>query len=394
MLWTKGILLEYFRGALLKLPGLSFIAGYMIPILVVLGFFMSYRTITDRVWGADLAFIMVCLFVYGTELWLFPRNRPYFEVLYSNFIVGCLPFYFVGVALRGDDKEIVPWLYKVSCVSIVVFAVYMLFINQMEDVIVRGGDMSSAYNLLPHACLSFYFLMSKFKWRRLALFLLAAVCLVLMGTRGPVLCLLVFMFISILLTIRTQKPLVILGMVTLFLMLLLFGSMTDLLIEWAYSIADTFGLSTRFFDKMLAGNITESSGRSIIRQRITYYLSEYRLTGLGIYGDLIVAQGLYAHNLFLELWAHFGYYIGSLIIIAFLVFISCGVAYCIKIKDENAKLIIFLLLSYCVKLMLSSSYLREPFLWIMLGYTTALLREKRLTKEEPLPGWQRSRYIK
>lgn len=395
LLWAKGILPEYIRGAMLKIPGFSLVADYLIPLIMIIGFFLSYKTITDRIRGSDLVFITVCLFVYGLEFWLFSRNRPYFQILYPNFIIGCLPFYFVGVALRGDDKELVRWMYRISCASIIAFAFYMLFVNQMGDVALRGGDMSSAYNLLPHACLSFYFLMSNFKLRRLLLFLVAAICLVLMGTRGAVLCLLVFMVVTIIATIRTQKPLVILAMIMLCLFLLLFGSLTDLLIQWAYIIADKFGLSTRIFDKMLSGNITASTGRIAIRQRIFYYLREYNLVGLGIYGDLYISEGMYAHNLALELWAHFGYYIGSIIFIAFLVFICSGVVYCIKIKDENAQIIMFLLLCCCVKLLMSSSYLREPFLWVMLGYVAALLREKRAAATEAQrQGMQKSKYIK
>ena len=393
MLWTKGILLEYVRSALLRVPGLGSLANYVIPALLMFGFFLAYKTFSERVRGADFAFVAVCVVAYIAEYFLYPRNQPYFDVLFSDF-VKCLPFYFVGIALRGDDKEIVSWMYRVSCVSICTFAFYRLFINQMASIAQQGGDMYSSYSLLPHACLSFYFLMKNFKWRRLVLFFLAAVCLLMMGTRGPILCLLVFMITTIILTIRSQKPLVVLGMVMLCLLLLFFGSLTDLLIEWSYSIADTFGLSTRVLDKMLSGHIADSSGRIYIRKRILYYLAETRILGLGIYGDLFVSEGMYAHNLILELWAHFGYYIGTLLVVALCVFITRGAICCVKLKDENAKLIVFLLLCCCVKLLVSSSYLREPLLWALLGYTTALLREKRTNIRDQRQNKITSKYIR
>lgn len=394
LLWTRGILQEYVRGALLKIPGLSAVANYVIPGVLILAFLLSYKTIADRLRGADFIFVMACILIFVFEFYAFPKNRAYFEILYQDFLLGALPFYFVGVALRGDDKELVQWMYRVSCVSILAFTFYMFFLNQMEGVTLRGGDMDSAYNLLPHVCLSFYFAMKEFNWRRLVLFLIGAVCLVMMGTRGAVLCLLIFMFVAVILTKKLRNPIVILGLVLTALLLLFFDSLTNALIDLAYTVANTFGLSTRIFDKMLSGSLMGSSGRQEIRQRITYYLSESTITGLGIYGDVLVAEGLYAHNLILELIAHYGYYIGSLFFIALVVLVWRGISYSIKTEDDNTQLVSFLLLCCSFKLMLSSSYLREPFLWIMMGYFVALIREQRCQDESQMKRTKESRYIK
>ncbi len=379
LLWAKSILLEYVRSAMVKLPILSAVSEYIIPCTMFMMFLLAFKTITERLRGADFVFIMACIVVYVFEFWVFKDNRPYFEMLYMEFVMGCLPFYFVGVALRGDDGDILKWLYRISSATILAFSFYVLFINQMEDVTLRGGDMASAYNLLPHTCLAFYYLMKEFKWRRLILFLVAAIAILMMGSRGPVLCVGLFVVIFSVLTIRLRRPYVLIGIIVLCAIFVLIPNLFDYMIQGAYVLGQRFGLSTRIFDKILSGNFTASSGRATIRQQIHYYLQNEPVVGLGLYGDRYVTKGFYAHNLFLEIYAHFGYLLGTILMVSFVILILRGMIYVFKSKDENARCISLLLLCCCCKLMVSSSYLREPFLWLMVGYFVALLRENRVT---------------
>lgn len=395
MLWSESILLEYIRGAMLNLPIVSMLANYIVPCSMFIVFMMGYKTFTERLRGQDFVFVMTCLVVYVFEFWLYKRNRDYFRISYTEFIIGSLPFYFVGVALRGDDGEILDWLYKISCVTVVAFALYMSFINQMNSNILRGGDMSSSYNILPHACLTFYYMMKKFNWRRLAIFLLAAVFLLMMGTRGSIVCLLLFVLVVTAITIRFQKPILLLVVAAICVLLISFRGITDFLIDIAYDVGEKFGLSTRVFDKFLSGDFTSSTGRTVIREKIEYYLREYPIVGLGIYGDIFVTKGQYAHNFFLEVYAHFGYLIGTILTVAFSIYVIRSVIYVFKIKDENAQLVTLLLLSCCFKLVVSGSYLREPFFWLMLGYFVSLLRERRYRMETELDQEvTTSKYIK
>ncbi len=378
LLWAKSILLEYIRSAVAKLPIFSAVSEYIIPCAMFLMFLLSFKTITERLHGSDFVFIMASIVVFVFEFWVFKDNRPYFEMLYMEFAMGCLPFYFVGVALRNDDESILKWLYGISSATILTFSFYMLFVNRMEDDTMQGGDMSSAYNILPHACLTFYYLMKKFKWRRLALFLVASIAILMMGSRGPVLCLGIYVIVVSALTIRLRRPYVLIGIILICAVFVLIPNLFDYLIQGAYALGQRYGLSTRFFDKMLSGNFTASSGRMTIRQQIRYYLRNEPIVGLGIYGDRYVTKGFYAHNLFLEIYAHFGYFLGTILSASFVILLLRGLIYVFKSKNESARCVSLLLLCCCCKLMVSNSYLREPFLWLMMGYFVALLREARV----------------
>lgn len=377
-LWSREILLNYFRGFLLKIPVLSAASDYIIPAMLFLMFLLSYETIAERLRGADFVFVIACILIYVANYLFFKRNRDFFKMEWMNFLIGSLPFYFVGVALKADDEgTVLKLLYRISCASVIAFCIYILFVNEMDDFIMRNGDMNSAYNILPHACLTFYYVIKEFKWYRLVVFLISALSLLMMGTRGAVLCLLVFIVLCSAVTIRFKRPLLLLAMAVICILFVVFKELTDRLMEAAYSISESLGLSTRVFDKLLSGNFAVSDARTYLRERVRYYLLAYPVVGLGIYGDRAVSGGQYVHNLFLEIYGHFGFLMGTLITAAFIILFYRGIRGVFKSGNRNAQLIVLLLIGCCFKLLVSSSYLREPFFWLLLGYFVAVSREYR-----------------
>ena len=105
LLWTRDILLEYFRGLLLNLPFTSAIAGLIVPLIMVIFFVLSLGTMTERLKGVDITFISACLVVYCAHYLLFPDSRYYYERNGTAFLFAALPFYFVGIAINDDDYQ-------------------------------------------------------------------------------------------------------------------------------------------------------------------------------------------------------------------------------------------------------------------------------------------------
>lgn len=375
LLWSKEILLDYFRGAIMKIPVLSAMSDYIIPTVLFLMFLLSYKIIISRLRGSDFVFVMLCILIYVANFFFYKRNRAFFQEEWMDFAIGCLPFYFVGVALKSDDEgALLKLLYRISCLSVLAFCAYILFVNQMDESSIRDGDMNNAYNILPHACMTFYYMLKEFRWYRLVIFLLSALALLMLGTRGAVLCLLVFIVLCSALTVRFKHPLVLLAMVVVCLLFVFFQELTDWLMNAAYSICESLGLSTRVFDKIMSGDFAVSDARVNLKDRVQHYLLAYPLVGLGIYGDRFVSGGQYAHNLFLEIYGQFGILMGTIITVALVAVSYRGIRNAFKSKDKNAQMIILLLLGYCFKLLVSGSYLREAFFWLMLGYFVAVNR--------------------
>lgn len=383
MLWAKKIILNYVKAAVIKVPFLSVVGEFFIPGIMLLLFLLSFSTIVDRLRGSDFAFIMFFLLLYAGEFVLFRHLRPYFKAYVSELVIDCMPLYFVGVAIRGEDEErILKWLFRISMVTIVLFAVYLFFFHEWSSRFVRGGDMGSAYRLLPHACLVFYCLTEKPTWARGIVSLLSLFLLLFLGTRGAVLCLLVFMCMTLALNTRMRNPLLFLVIAVIILILLIFPSIITRITTSAYSLAQNLGMSTRVFDKALSGELAVSTARVRLKKSILFYLDKAPYTGLGIYGDRFVTNGQYVHNFFFEILCDFGYVGGSLVLLVLGFFLVTTLISALKSGDRNTKLIVLLLIGCSLKLAVSGSYLAEPFFWLMLGYFISFRRDMRNARQE------------
>lgn len=385
LLWTQSILLEYFRGLLLNLPFTSAIAGMIVPLIMIIFFVLSLGTMVEQFKGVDITFTSACLVVYSAHYLLFPNSRYYYDRSAMDFMFATLPFYFVGIALNGEyQTRILNLFYKASVLTVYAFIFYRLFVSGMDSQTLRHGDMSSAYNLLPHVCLICAFLMRKPCASRAIPFALGFLMVLLCGSRGPVLCILVFTAVMFFLNVSLKNPKLWISLILLAAVAIIFGNLIEILIEFARDLASDLGLSTRVLDKYQSGTFAVSDGRVDIRERVMAALAEEPILGLGIYGDRHVAGGQYAHNVFVEILANYGYLIGAIFLICLAVLLLRALRFVHKKKESDSLLILLLLLGCNLKLFVSGTYIAEPFFFFLIGYAASLVRRKRYLEAEQL----------
>ena len=378
LLWCNSILLDYVRGAMLKIPILSFTADLVIPIVIGAMFLLSMKSIASRLCSTDLLFIMGMLVVYFAHWAIYPGNSYYYEGNMWSFLLGRLPLYFVGVAFCSEkQEERLTILYKASVATIYCFAVYHLVRQPLDNFTLGTGDMNSSYNLLPHACLVFYRMMQKPNGWNISAFTLSALLLFLLGSRGPVLCIVIFAAVVLFMGKNIKRPVMFLIIAFVALLAIFIEDFLYIVLGWAYDLAETFGLSTRVFDKYLSGDFAVSDTRIQIRNAVMHYLNENPIFGLGIYGDRRVAGGHYAHNILIEILGQYGYVLGSIALITIAVYVIRAYLFSRSSGDAVGVLVLMLLMGCNLKLMVSGSYLAEPFFFFLIGYCTAQLRRKK-----------------
>lgn len=86
--------------------------------------------------------------------------------------------------------------------------------------------------------------------------------------------------------------------------------------------------------------------------------------GIGIGGDRYILNGAYSHNIFIEIIANFGIFIGGIIII--LIFI-CIIKALLQKNSLNYSIIAIWLCIGFVHFMVSNSYIVDMRFWIFLG---------------------------
>ena len=92
---------------------------------------------------------------------------------------------------------------------------------------------------------------------------------------------------------------------------------------------------------------------------------KHPLVGLGLAGDRLLVGG-YVHNFFIEVLAHFGVVMGSILLVWFMVRLIMSVKNNTKHIHKYEMIIIWIALGLA-PLMVSSSYLININFWILLG---------------------------
>ena len=210
--------------------------------------------------------------------------------------------------------------------------------------------MSFSYNLLFGTTFSSIYFLEKRKALPLIAAIIGVLLIFFVGARGPLACYICGVGIYFLMSkASTAKK--------LFLMFSLLSISLIVLVLWEQMLvalkdgADTIGISSRTLELLLDGNIFSDSSRGEIQQRI---IEGFTLFGRGLYGDRVVGENHYSHNLIIELISQWGFLLGTMIVVALGVLFIRG----FRTKNNSLRLIILVFFSTSViKLMLSESYL-------------------------------------
>jgi hypothetical protein len=140
------------------------------------------------------------------------------------------------------------------------------------------------------------------------------------------------------------------------------------LVQGMILLLSSCGISSRTLTSLLKGEITEANGRDEIYRIAIKRIAEGGLFGNGVFGErVVVGQNYrwgYAHNLFLELYAAFGY-VGGTIVTSVLVFNVLRTA--INCRETCDQMIFVTFLCSAMKLMLSDSFWFNSSFWALLS---------------------------
>lgn len=251
--------------------------------------------------------------------------------------------------------------------------------------------MSFSYNLVFATSFSWvYFFEKKRTMMSLLAAIIGAIMIFFAGARGPLVCVLFSMIAYTLIskTFAKKKPFLVCFFILggLIIMLLWQPIVTAL-----KESVDSLGISSRTIDLMLDGDLFSDSSRGEIQKKI---IESFSLFGSGLYGDRLLGENHYAHNLIIELFAQWGYLMGTAI------FALLGILLFKGFRTKNTSLQMLILVSFSsgvIKLMFSGSYLAHNAVFFMLlaACVNSMEAEETLTAVERAgPEKKKSKYIK
>lgn len=296
-------------------------------------------------------------------------------------LIRFAPLYFLGICIR--DEETVKKMHTVSIVSIFINVLFIIvaspFLNEETD------QMSFSYYILPHICLALFYAAKDKKMIDVAAAFAGFICIIVFGTRGPLLALaLIFLFYFLFykkykhrIVGRILALVIIVGFYFLALWFLFFygASLSKLVLRT--NIINNLSIEGFFFDNGRF-DIAESVWKRLV-------MDPFAIRGLAADRVLTNSYGEvfhYSHNLFLELLYSFGAIGGGLAIFNCVFVYIRGI---VKCGNRAVKGVILTLLASTgfFKLMISSSFLLEPSFFLLIGICVGSVRiAKKETDDE------------
>lgn len=375
---TIALLLLSFFGLQILQGGFNFIGfrNSLIPGLILKGtyylFLILCIPIVMKRFTIDMLGIMLFFLVsICISYILYPVNQPYIE-LYVKDIINIFPSFFIARAIR-NPKIFLDYLNKTAYVLFLFGMIYFLFYSMKGINRGSGYDMMFGYQL----CIGVLILLNKWieekKKYDLIFFLAGIVMIVIKGSRGPILVLLIFLVLKFIYSqVATGKKIKYLFIIIL-TSTLVFIYQENIAQNLLY-ILDKFHIYSRNITNILINNLESIDERKTISTMIIEKIILNPL-GYGVFSDRAILQGTYTHNVVLEMLLNFGWVIGSLALSGITLLIYFG----LKNKVWTDLVIIFA--SYTMaQLMVSGSYLLLSYFWIMLGVVlNAVIQRKENT---------------
>lgn len=278
-------------------------------------------------------FIGISLLVYPDRFLSDYHQYRYVKIQFRTFIAYSLPLFVAVGSLRSLDCL----LYKLYDNTLIpyIFAT-VAFISSLNDYI-PGGYMPFGNATMFLAII----LLFKFNHTRdfLTLFQFISTCfyLFISGSRGPLLSLFVAVVIFFILNGDMKKVLAVL-LVGLVIAVFFYMYYQEIL-EFCYYLLKSLGFDSRTLRIMVAGELLDDSGRQNYHNGIILALRKSPFIGLGAFaGEATV--GL-AHSLYFDIFANFGYLLGSFL----LIFIFGRILYLVVNKKFTAYSEMLLILS-------------------------------------------------
>jgi len=295
----------------------------------------------------------------------FPENKEYLNENFFPCLCCVYTFYFIGRIIDIDSMFDIFTYLSAFCIlmNLFYYLVYAPDQKNMEEV-ANDDNMYVAYRALPHVAMLLWATFNKFKFWKAILTFFGFMFLLSCGTRGPLVCLGVFGLIYFFFYMNFKGAIFVKAGLIFFSLVILANMRTI-----ALAIARIFlemQLSTRILQKFVAGELSNDTYRSVLRDKLYEVLdSGNHLFGLGLFGtnNYNIA---YPHFLPLDIWCTYGYLFGSLLLLL-LVFLI-GYALWIS-RGTKSQIFILLLCSISiVKLMFSATFVSEPFLYLLIGF--------------------------
>lgn len=379
IVWIQTILLDYFRAVIIRIPFINNFTTAIMASLYIIPLLISLKRMERNIKLADIAAYVLIALLYFLDGILHENKVDVLTQYRYLFLIRSLPLFFIGLNL--EIEEIKDKLYLLSIISIYALAFYKMVLGGGASLTqyTWSEDMASSYNMLPHLLLVILYTIKKPSVLNVITSIFGTLLTFSLGTRAPLLIIFVFLILYVMIFRNwkhaVQSRLLLGGFAIL---LIAFFEQIILLFQ---KVTQSWGMSVRLYTYLLGGGFLQTKSRNNITEIVLSGIKTRPLTGYGFAGDRLFGI-IYSHNIALELWASFGWIVGSIVLAWIVITLIRGI-YAGK-NDFQKGFVLLLICTSFIKLLISGTLLYEPFLYLLLGYCVRLIRTRKnvLTAEE------------
>jgi len=377
-------MISYYSSTILKSYGFSTTTVFAYSIAFISSLFSYLFCLKRNI--SPIIFLLIFSFLYVVTIAIWPQNREFmfgkwldacYNPFYYIFVFG-IPLVFIPCSMQNVSKLEKP-LFFLSFVN--VFFGILGFVFVVVNHVVYEY-MTFSYNMLLGTCLLFAFSVKERKILLVCFAILGAICVMLIGSRGAMVSVVLFFFLYFVLKyVKTMVGFV----VSFFLLIGLFLVADIFFIEImgvVNQILAEIDFKSRVVELILNNEFEHSRGRAVIREILSNAISESPIVGYGIFGDRAIF-GSYAHNFFLEIFVAFGIPIGIVLSSLWVFMLAFALIY----SRKNPFLFAFFVpvaSAVIFRLMVSSSFLVNPHFYMMMGGVIICIKdfnERKLVRE-------------
>ena len=237
-------------------------------------------------------------------------------------------------------------------------------------------DMTAGYLLLlPLSIFTLSFL-ERLKISDLFMCALSALSIILYCSRGPILCFIFLIVVSLLCmkTIKTSHRFFFILLGSIIIVCLVTNY--DVFISIVERVSNIFNINSRSITLFLRGEgVSHLSGRDVLLEYFIGKIKDSPLIGYGAFGAW-PSPGKYPHNIFIELLVSLGVPIGSVLSLGMLFILIRG----LTTNDIYAQKLILVFMSMSVSLLVSGSFLMNWHFYVCIALCLSAYNEKRYIK--------------
>lgn len=303
---------------------------------------------------------LIAIVILLLHSFIFPENAPYLWRESLRFTLPMVISSALCVITVGRIDLFERVLYVISWVAVVEIGIYVISYF-------LGVFLISDYNMsFSYACL--FPMISLYRKRRIVpvlVSLLIYIIVIAIGSRGAAIIFTIYLIFDILQ--RNRKLLI-----PLVVLVLSINALLPLLVD----IFDTIGIHSRTLAHFTTGQMGRVDDRNPLYALGLNSVLTSPFLGVGLWGDRVLINGSYVHNIVVEILMDFGLLIGGVLIIFF---ILIGVVKFLRLDKKHKNDFVAYTLMCIAPLMFSSSYLISPEFGIYVGLMTLLFNNKSVS---------------